>query len=418
MAEGQQEQQQQPAEQPAPEPAAAAEPTAEPEEEVVDAEVVHDEPAGEQPAPASTEPPAAEPEQPPATGAALVPTAPASGAIIKADTPDEVLTKATEIANVLKGLIDKQNLSASMGGGKKHVEIGAWQACGAMLGALGGEALHAETVWTRPVRDPETGQLIVRKYDVKETIGKGEKQRVLEYEVEGHDWEACVEIKTAAGVVVGRAEAMVSRSESKWSKRDEYAVRSMAETRAASRAYRNALGWIVAIAGFEQTPLEEMPDGKLKPVPEGKVPEASSALMALVGDHAGTAEKAWNRMRVDGALPDIVADALILVAKASAAVAQHKAQQQAQPAQPAGEQPAPTSTEPPAEKTEAAREAEAATTAAKRQGGQPPADDPEKPGPGTVEDTPENRERWCKPIGCDPKGGQKKDECPVHGIPF
>jgi hypothetical protein len=51
---------------------------------------------------------------------------------------------------------------------------------------------------------------------------------------------------------------MVSRAEEKWSRRDDYALRSMAETRAESRAWRKAIGWIVHLAGYNPTPAEEM----------------------------------------------------------------------------------------------------------------------------------------------------------------
>lgn len=39
---------------------------------------------------------------------------------------------------------------------------------------------------------------------------------------------------------------------------DEYAVASMAQTRAIGKAYRVYLGWMMKLAGFESTPAEEM----------------------------------------------------------------------------------------------------------------------------------------------------------------
>jgi hypothetical protein len=57
---------------------------------------------------------------------------------------------------------------------------------------------------------------------------------------------------------------MCSRAEEKWSRRDDYAVRSMAETRAESRAYRRAIGWIVHMAGYSPTPAEEMPSAAIE----------------------------------------------------------------------------------------------------------------------------------------------------------
>ena len=39
---------------------------------------------------------------------------------------------------------------------------------------------------------------------------------------------------------------------------DEYAVASMAQTRAVGKAFRLKIGWLLKIAGYETTPAEEM----------------------------------------------------------------------------------------------------------------------------------------------------------------
>ena len=41
--------------------------------------------------------------------------------------------------------------------------------------------------------------------------------------------------------------------------KDEFAIYSMAQTRAMGKAYRMALSWIIKLAGYEATPAEEMP---------------------------------------------------------------------------------------------------------------------------------------------------------------
>jgi hypothetical protein len=185
-----------------------------------------------------------------------------AGAIIRAYQPREILAKAQQIAVPLRELIDGAGLAKSLdkrNPDRKHIEVGGWQATGAMLGALGGQPLHAETVWTKPLRDPDTGALIKHDYLVKtfypKSQGGGLKTEAL---VTGHDWEAKVEVRTPDGTIVGSAEAMCSRGESTWRDRDEYAVRSMAETRAESRAYRRAIGWIVSLAKYNPTPAEEL----------------------------------------------------------------------------------------------------------------------------------------------------------------
>lgn len=47
---------------------------------------------------------------------------------------------------------------------------------------------------------------------------------------------------------------------------DEYAILSMAQTRAIGKAYRNKIGWIMKLAGYQATPSEEM--HKVNEVPQ------------------------------------------------------------------------------------------------------------------------------------------------------
>ena len=46
--------------------------------------------------------------------------------------------------------------------------------------------------------------------------------------------------------------------ETKWAKGPDYARRSMAATRATSKACRLAFSWVMVLAGFQPTPAEEM----------------------------------------------------------------------------------------------------------------------------------------------------------------
>ena len=55
------------------------------------------------------------------------------------------------------------------------------------------------------------------------------------------------------------------RSERRWNNADEYAVRSMAVTRATGKACRLSFSPIMALAGKATTPAEEMPEEPEKP---------------------------------------------------------------------------------------------------------------------------------------------------------
>lgn len=72
-------------------------------------------------------------------------------------------------------------------------------------------------------------------------------------------WRADVElINQKTGVLVGTGIAICSNLENKKKSFDEYAILSMAQTRAIGKAYRNTIGWVMKLAGYEATPSEEM----------------------------------------------------------------------------------------------------------------------------------------------------------------
>ncbi len=132
--------------------------------------------------------------------------------------PAEVIERATATAKPLADVIRKQKLFKDISG-RKHVLVEGWTLLGSMLGVF------AACVWTRKL---ENG------------------------------WEARVEARTLNGQLVGAAEAMCLRSETLWKSRDEYAIRSMAQTRATSKALRQPLGFVVQLAGFQPEPAEEV----------------------------------------------------------------------------------------------------------------------------------------------------------------
>lgn len=135
------------------------------------------------------------------------------------DKPAEVVAMAT----VLKNHIVKHKLFVPIAG-KNYAMVEGWQFAGGMMG------------------------LFPRVVEV-ENLSDGAKKK----------WLAKVEIvdrKTDKVVSVGMA--LCSNEESKKKSFDEYAVLSMAQTRAIGKAYRNLLGWVMKLAGYESTPSEEM----------------------------------------------------------------------------------------------------------------------------------------------------------------
>jgi hypothetical protein len=268
-----------------------------------------------------------EPGLPASTGShALMPTDRARS-LIAAESPREFLAKAQEVAAALVDVVRQKKLSVSIRG-NEHPQVEAWQTLGALLGPFSEHGgIFPHTIWARPQLDPATGHARLTHYTVKErrTKGEGRHEEVTEreYDVEGFDYEARVEARTATGLVVGTGEALCSRKESRWAQADDYAVKSMAQTRATSRALKAATGWLMVLAGYKATPAEEMPDqgeqelvaAWAQPAGGALLEQARDAVRELGGASAGLlAEKIT--AACGETLPQGVARALAYVAAA------------------------------------------------------------------------------------------------------
>jgi len=168
----------------------------------------------------------------------VIVAAPAPTTLFRTDDPVEVVERASRVADALKGVLDRQGLTALIGN-KRHVLVEGWTTLGAMVGVT------AVPVWTKPLD------------------GNAPEGRTF-------GWEARVEAHTLDGRVIGAAEAMCTRAESRWKSADDYALRSMAQTRATSKALRGPLGFVVTLAGYQATPAEEMPADAPAPAGNGR----------------------------------------------------------------------------------------------------------------------------------------------------
>ena len=113
--------------------------------------------------------------------------------------------------------------------GKAYVNVEGWQYAGARLGILPViEELSNISVY----RDGELEEI---KYQAKVKLMDLKSQQI-----------------------VGSGFALCSNKESGKRNYQEFAIASMAQTRAIGKAYRNILAWIIRAAGYEPTPAEEM----------------------------------------------------------------------------------------------------------------------------------------------------------------
>ena len=102
------------------------------------------------------------------------------------------------------------------------------------------------------------------------TAGSSDPEFVEIEGIKGYKANACVRNKE--GTVISTASAYCLR-EGHWVDRENFSLASMAQTRSAAKALRNAFGWIITLSGFEATPAEEMPTQKVSEIQVNHQPQ-------------------------------------------------------------------------------------------------------------------------------------------------
>ena len=169
--------------------------------------------------------------------------------VVRATGPTDLVAQATEVANALAGVIDSKKLYNAING-RRYVRVEGWATLAAMLGCLPREV---------SVTRQETGT-----------------------------YTATVELaRMSDGAILTRASAECGMDEPTWAKRADYARRSMAVTRATSKACRIAFSWVMVLAGYEVTPAEEIPKEEDEPVQLTPVTDAERMLVLEEAAKAG-----------------------------------------------------------------------------------------------------------------------------------
>jgi hypothetical protein len=132
---------------------------------------------------------------------------------------DSMLKLSTELSQLIK----EKGLSSNIQG-KQFVNVEGWQFAGASLGLM---------------------PIITLTTDLS-------KEDEIKY------MATCEVRNITSGQLVATGIALCSNKEKTKRYFDEYAILSMAQTRAIGKAYRNLLAWLMKAAGFEATPAEEM----------------------------------------------------------------------------------------------------------------------------------------------------------------
>ena len=160
--------------------------------------------------------------------------------------PEQQLEFAQKAAASLMKVV-KLKKNPVMIRGEQYMEFGDWQTLARFFGATVG------IEWTKKLTSP-AGQML------------GYEARALIYR---------------NGEVISSAEAMCMKEEANWKSRDEFMIRSMAQTRAGSKALRNAFGWVAELAGYKSTPAEEM-DGIRAQQSERHIPRPAPVVEVAV----------------------------------------------------------------------------------------------------------------------------------------
>ena len=137
--------------------------------------------------------------------------------------PHAILEQAAAAAKALQEVIANKPKKVIIQG-KQYLECEDWQTVARFFGCT------ARLEWTKPI-------------EFAGAVG----------------FEARVEVvRLTDGVVIGAGESMCMNNEQRWNTSPLVHLRSMAQTRAISRALNSVFRWVSVLAGFERTPSEEM----------------------------------------------------------------------------------------------------------------------------------------------------------------
>ena len=138
--------------------------------------------------------------------------------------------QSIEVAEILQRFVKEKKLTSNIKG-KDYPQVEAWQFAGSQLG------LYPELTSVENLSNDK---------EIK--------------------FAAWVEVKRISdGNIMSKGYAICSNKEGSKRSFDEYAICSMAQTRAVGKAFRMLLSWLMKAAGFEATPAEEMDFAKSEP---------------------------------------------------------------------------------------------------------------------------------------------------------
>lgn len=174
--------------------------------------------------------------------------------------PDRDTAKAKRAADKLIDIVKQNQWSINLGGKKDHLMYEAWQTVGKYFNV---------TVATKEAEPVEIAGIVGFK--------------AMGYVIDN---------KT--GIEVGHAEAYCMEDETNWDRKPHvnqygktipgkplFQLASMAQTRAGSKALRQMFGFVVALAGYNPTPAEEMTGNETTQTSEKPIATAKQTAFIL-----------------------------------------------------------------------------------------------------------------------------------------
>ena len=210
-------------------------------------------------------------------------------AIFAGATADEILAVAADTANKFSDVVKQRRMFKRIGD-NDHIQIEAWQTIGALTGVVAPDGEVEQLDWPAlepvgeeppvPGREPrnrDTPEWAEWKQADKARSAWELHRAMLAARAVGRAFGFKAKFTaTKNGMPVGWGEGRCTRGEASKVGQEDFALSSMAQTRAQSRALGAPLKFVVKLAGYETTPAEEL-DGA---VPGSSAPAAADGAPA------------------------------------------------------------------------------------------------------------------------------------------
>jgi hypothetical protein len=225
---------------------------------------------------------------------------------------DEILAVATDVATKFSDVVKQQRMFRRIGE-SDHIQIEAWQTIGALTGVVAAEGAVVEIPWPAieawpadeppyPGREPRSrdtpqwhewkdAERLRSAWELHQGLGRARALgRAYGFRAEFHALKS--------GSPVGWGEGRCTRGEASKVGQDDYALASMAQTRAQSRALGAPLKFVVKLAGYEGTAAEEM-DGAAATHASDAAREQTAALERELATVVEQLAKAREQLKAD-----------------------------------------------------------------------------------------------------------------------